>query len=128
MVHFIILKDSWVKKLTERVYNVEKGRKREAEDSLEESTPKKRGRPKRVISLESRYPSFPPVEVDETTQEQHTKAISKEMEKDKPRKEILLPLMKSTFHARRQYILDNGDSVLMKLEKFPPLKMPPLVS
>lgn len=53
------------------------------------------------------------------------KAIS--MEKDKPRVDVLLPLVKSTFYVRRQYILNSEDSVLSKLEKFPALKLPPLV-
>ena len=110
----------------DRVYNVEKSRKRKASDSIDE-TPRKRGRPKRVMNLESRYPSIRPQE-DESAQQQHLPAISKELEKEKPRKEILLPLMKSTFYARRQYILNSSDSVLSKLEKFPALKMLPLVS
>ena len=75
------------------------------------------------MNLESRYPSIRPQE-DESAQQQHLPAISKE----KPRKEILLPLMKSTFYARRQYILNSSNSVLSKLEKFPALKMLPLVS
>lgn len=116
-----------MKKLSDRMYNVEKGRKRDADDSLE-ATPKKRGRPKRVVTLECRYPSIRPLEgEDATQQQQRIQAISKEMEKEKPRKDILLPLMKSTFYARRQYILDNDGSVFCKVQKFPALKMPPLV-
>ena len=107
----------------DRVYNVEKSRKRKASDSIDE-TPRKRGRPKRVMNLESRYPSIRPQE-DESAQQQHLPAISKELEKEKLRKEILL---KSTFYARREYILNSSDSVLSKLEKFPALKMLPLVS
>ena len=60
-------------------------------------------------------------------QHEHVEAISKEMEKEKPRKDILLPLMKSTFYFRRKYILESEDSVFVKLEKFPGLKMPSLV-
>ena len=111
----------------DRVYNTEKGRKRAAiELDSADDTPKKRGRPKRIISLASRYPAVHS-HGNGTPQPQDLQAISKEMEKAKPRKDILLPLMKSTFIARRQYILESDDSVLTKLEKFSPLKMPPVV-
>lgn len=122
---FILLQASWVRKMMDRVNNVEKTRKRVAVNSLDE-TPRKRGRPKRVISLETRYPSIRP-QGDERTQQEHVQALSKELGKDKPRKEILLPLMKSTFYERRQYILNSCESVLTKLEKYPALRMPPLV-
>lgn len=113
---------SWVKKIMDRVYNIEKSRKRKTTLDLDE-TPRKRGRPKR--SLDIRYPSITPG--DASVQQQQVQAISKELEKEKPRKDILLPLMKTTFYARRQYILANDDSVITKLEKFPALRMPPLV-
>lgn len=110
----------------DRVYNVEKTRKRAAGDPVDD-TPKKRGRPKSIVSLASRYPSIQQHGNDPVQQQQHKEAILKEMEKDKPRKDIILPLMKSTFYTRRQHILENEASVLVKLEKFPALKMPPLV-
>lgn len=106
----------------DRVYNIEKSRKRKTTLDLDE-IPRKRGRPKR--SLDIRYPSITPG--DASVQQQHVQAISKELEKEKPRKDILLPLMKTTFYARRQYILANDDSVITKLEKFQALRMPPLV-
>lgn len=109
----------------DRVNNVEKTRKRVG-DTLDETPSRKRGRPKRVISLETRYPSIRP-QGDETIQQEHLQALSKELEKDKPRKDILLPLMKSTFYERRKYILSSDESVLAKLEKYPALRMPPLV-
>lgn len=81
----------------DRVYNVEKSRKRVASDLTSEATPRKRGRPKRVLSLASRYPPLQP-NADDTAQEQNLQVILKEMEKEKPRKDILLPLMKSSFN------------------------------
>ena len=54
--------------------------------------------------------------------------IEKELQKDKPRKDILLPLMKSTFYTRRRAILRSDDAVTNKLEKYSALKMPPLVN
>lgn len=113
----------------DRVYNVEKTRKRArtgpntAEDGT--CTAKKRGRPKRSSDLESRYPLIQLR--DDASAQQHVQAISVEMEREKPRKDILLPLMKSTFGVRRQYILSSDDCVFTKLDKYPALKMPALV-
>ena len=45
-----------------------------------------------------------------------------------PRKEVVLPLMKETFHGRRQDILHSDDSVVSKLMKYSALKMPSVVS
>ncbi len=115
-----------MKKIMDRVYNVEKSRKRAALDSADDSTPRKRGRPKRVITLTSRYPPLQPHGSD-PVQEQHIQTIVKEMDKEKPRKDVLLPLMKSTFYVRRQHILDSEESVFVKLELFPALRMLPLV-
>ena len=82
----------------DRVYNVEKSRKRKTSESSEE-TPRKRGRPKRVSSLVSRYPSIQIDDDDDSVQQQqHVRA---KWNRKKPRKEILLPLMKSTFNSRR---------------------------
>ena len=110
----------------DRVYNVEKSRKRVAVDSIDD-TPRKRGRPKQVTNLVSRYPPLQHHGNDPSQQQQTSQAILKEMEKEKPRKDILLPLLRSTFCVRRQYILESNESVIAKLEKFPALKMPPLV-
>lgn len=113
--------------MRDRVYNVEKGRKRKAEVNLEEDeTPRKRGRPKRTINLESRYPKLTG-SLDNTGDQQKERSIELEMEKDRPRKDIVLPLMKQTFYTRRRYLLHNDGSVVSKLTKYPALKMPPVV-
>ena len=81
----------------DRVYNVEKSRKRTGPD-IEDSTPKKRGRPKkRSSNLKYRYPLIQSNGVCDASEQQNVEAMSMEMEKNKPRKDILLPLMKSTF-------------------------------
>ena len=111
----------------DRVYNVEENWKRKASDAADGlDSPKKRGRSKRVLSMESRYPAVR--QVDGPVVEQITLALSKEMEKEKPRKDVVLSLMKSTFGKRRQYILCDEGSVTAKLDKFPALRMPPAVS
>ena len=113
--------------MMDRVYNVEKNRKRKAIDAADGlDLPKKRGRSKRVISLESRYPAVRQVDGPEV--EQIIAALSNEMDKEKPRKDVVLSLMKSTFGKRRRYILCDEASVTAKLDKFPALRMPSAVS
>ena len=51
----------------------------------------------------------------------------KEMKKERPCRDVLLSLMKSTFGYRRQYILRDEGSVTAKLPKFPALKTPSVV-
>lgn len=77
-----------------------------------------------MSALDSRYPVMRPVEDRDTDSEQ---ALEKEMAKDKPRKEVVLSLMKNTFYSRRQYILCNEDPVTSKLERYSALRMPPVV-
>ena len=70
----IIMQGSWVKKIMDQMYNVEKSRKHAAEDSMDD-TPRKRGRPKSIISLASRYPSLQQHGNDNGQQQQHIQAI-----------------------------------------------------
>ena len=57
---------------------------------------------------------------DETSDKINAEAIS---DKEKPRKEVLLPLTKSTFPARRSYILHEAGSVNDTMQKYPALRM-----
>lgn len=126
-----IVQGSWKKKIMDRIYNIEKSRKRRlGSDTEEETTPKKkRGRPK-IITLESRYPQVRPQEGDDEASEVRSmQALSKEMtKKEKPRKEVVLPLMKATFYARRQFVIREARSVASILQRFPAFKMPSVVS
>ena len=88
-----------MQKIMDRVYNVEKNRKQKRSGDQDGESPRKRGRPKKKETLESRYPIVqgdyePP---DRVTDERNNQAIKK-MSKDKPRKEVILPLMKTTFY------------------------------
>lgn len=106
----------------DRVYNVEKTRKRKHSDPGGDDTAKKRGRPKRIITLETRYPQiFPPA--SDPAEQQKVEALAKEMEREISRKEVVLPLMKATFYNRRQFILNNDELIVSKLDRFPALKM-----
>ena len=88
----------------DRMYNVEKSRKRKADDIADDiAVPRKQSRPKRIVFVELRYPAVR--QADGPEAEQVNIALYKEMEKEKPRKDVVLSLMKSTFGNRRQYIL-----------------------
>ena len=71
-----------------------------------------------------RYPELQEEGVDETTEKNYTDAVVKELEKEQPRREVLLQLMKSLFPSRRSYILLTADSADHTLFKFPALKIP----
>lgn len=49
-------------------------------------------------------------------------ALSKEMQNAKPRREIFLPLMKTTFSLRRHYVLHDASSVTDILSHYTALK------
>lgn len=125
-MHSYNIQGSWVKKIMDRVYNVEKSRKRKCDDCEDSGPPKKRGRPKRLINLETRYPKMCAQDED-AGGHPNEEALRKEMEKEKPRKDIVLQLMKGTFYTRRQYILNSEGSVVSKLAKYPGLRMSTVV-
>ena len=57
--------------------------------------------------------------------EWHKKAIEEESKKSKPGDSVLLPLMKSTFQARRMFIQAKVEGTL---QSFPTLSRPAVVS
>ena len=84
--------------------------------------PPKRGRPKKlIVSLDSRYPPLN-YAVDPEEERSAANALEREMQNGKPRREVFLPLMKSTFRARRQYILNDAVSVQDIWSNYPALK------
>ncbi len=52
----------------------------------------------------------------------HIAAIEEEMKKSKPRKSLILPLMKKTFCDRWEFVQHDAISVKDVIEKFPALK------
>ena len=96
------------------MYNVEKTQKRKLrgeDDSM--PTPKKRGRPNKVIDLMSRYPLERPQEGSNSTADaRNMQALQLETEENKRRKKVILPLMKATFYSRQHYILNEAESVV----------------
>lgn len=125
------MQGSW-EKIVERVHNVRSASARKRPPSDEgEGTPRKKGRPK-VSGVLSRYPplQFPDVGNDEVSNERNTKLLQKEMEKDKPRKETILPLLKQTFPSRREQVLSESEGVTVAtiLKAHPALTLPYAVS
>lgn len=95
------------------------------------ASPCKRGRPKGSVLL-NRYP---PVIVDgdfadSATNERNKKALEKELERDHPRKDNVLSLMKQTYSSRREEILTGSVdiSVTELLTTYPALCLPYSVS
>jgi hypothetical protein len=119
---------SWEKKLLERLHNVQKTMKRPAEGGVS-STPK-RGRPKLSEGSRHLYPIVTDINSDEVAYQRDYDAIIKEMEREKPRTSALIPLMKSTFPRRRQYVLSDVSDLSVReiLRKWPCLRYPSVVS
>ena len=102
-------------------------KKTKAVQQQEEGMPK-RSRTK-ADSLLRRYPPALSQElIDEETLQQHLKAIDNEIEKNKPRERVLLPLMKSTFACRCLFVRKDASNVVEILEQYPSLKIPSIVS
>ena len=121
-----LFQGSWEKKIIERVSNA--SRKRSANQDT--PSPKaKRGRPK--VNVLSRYPPLRGTGgIDDVAEERNLAALQKEMDRENPRKDIILPLLKETFASRRQHILGDSDdlSVTAILETYKPLSLPFAVS
>ena len=64
---------------------------------------------------------------DSRSAEEHYKAIQEEMRKAKPRYQVLLPLMKSTFHDRRIFVQNDAKTVACILNNHPALVQPTVV-
>jgi hypothetical protein len=97
--------------------------------TVSDETPSKRGRPKKTISLNDRYPVLA---VNDTVTDEDDKsaneALHREFQHRRPRKDIFLPLMKRSFPMRRHFILHNASSVQGILRGYPALKEASAVS
>ena len=117
--------------MQERLRNVVKrdslATKRPAAASEDQDGARKRR--KKTVELLRRYPlgSSECLENPDTVEE-HKKALGKELEKPKPRKTLILSLMKSTYGTRRTYILEHASSVSDLLDKYPAISYPYVVS
>ena len=99
-----------------------KAKKRATSDS--DSTPKaKRGRP-RVSLVLTRYPPVRDTGDDDIAVQRNTQLLIKEVQKDRPRKEVVCSLAHQTYSSRRQKILSSSDpmGVAHLLQEYPFLK------
>ena len=87
------IQGSWAKKIIERVHNIRSAcaKKCPAIDDGQ-GTPVKRRRPK-GLSLLNRYRQLPEGLNDDASNQRNITALQKEMEKEKPRKDVVLSLM-----------------------------------
>lgn len=74
-----------------------------------QGTPVKKGRPKG--SSLHRYPPLPEVNMDAASNERNMNALKKEMDREKPRKDVVLSLLKQTFSTRRDEIVSDCSDV-----------------
>lgn len=89
-----------------------------------DSSPKaKHGRPK-VTQVLARYPPLRDTRDDDVTITRNMNLIEKELGKERPRKEVLLSLVRQTYSARRQQVLTESEETTATalLHEFPVLK------
>ena len=108
----------------QRVDNKKKYVKRSAESSSDEVTPKtKRIRVANSAKphLMKRYPIHLMDQERLSTEdyEEAERVLQEEWEKPDPDPEVYLPLMKSTFEIRRQYVVSEAESARDIMEKHP---------
>ena len=121
----MLFQGSWEKKLIEKIHNLRPKAKRPLDDA---ETPKaKRGRPK-VSQVLTRYPPRNDTCDDDTALERSKQFIAKELEKERPRKDVVLTLARQTYMDRWAAILSECDtSASQFIEDFKELKKPYVV-
>ena len=106
------------------MYNVTKISKKRGSEGTS-APPAKRGRPPKANNpVLQRYP---PLEIS-SDDSGAAEALSKELEKDKPRRDVVLRCAKDTFTERRQYILTTETSVADIIARYKALSLPYVVS
>ena len=104
------------------MHNVGKNSKKRGSEGTS-APPAKRGRPTKTDNpVLQRYP---PLEIS-TDDGTAAEALCKELEKEKPRKDVLR-LSKDTFTERRQYILSTQTSVAEIIARYKALSLPYMV-
>ena len=104
-------------------------RKRHMEPDIEGTPKKKRGRPKKQ-NLEDRYLPMKGFNDDHITLTRNKSALYKELEMEKPRKELIISLCNQTFMYRREEILNESSEITASglIDKFQELKILYVVS
>ena len=120
---YFCMQYSWVEKLMERLWNVIQTNKRKSKDQLD--IPSAKRHKGKEDSLLRRYLSTVELhdQVNEDTAAQHCKLMNTEAAKNKPRNQIILPLMKVTYVTQSLYIRTEASSVKEILETYAALKL-----
>ena len=75
-----------------------------------------------AVCLDDRYPALNCIVVTPEEEKLASEALDREMQNTRPRRDVFLPLMKTTFALRRHYILHDGSSVQDIVCEYPALK------
>ena len=129
---FVIWQASWYDKLLERLRNLRKRSNSKLSGADDGAAPAaKKSKRSSKLALLKRYPPRlhdDSIE-DEDSVKQHKSAMASEMSKRKPREIVVLPLLRSTYSTRRDYITsDEREDVTEILEEYPALRLPAAVS
>ena len=74
------------------------------------------------MRLGDRYPTLSHTGISAEEEKVASEALRKEMENTKPRRDVFIPLMKTTFAIRRHFIMHDAASVHDFLRDYPSLK------
>ena len=114
-------------KIIDRIHNTRSSSKR-LQNHSDESSPCKKGRPK--VSFR-----YPPLRADAeftdaATDERNKRALQKQLDREHPRKEIVLSLLRQTFGCRREDIPSESTDVSVATisSTHPALTLPYVVS
>ena len=106
------------------MHNVARKSKKHGSENTS-APPAKRGRPAK--SDNPVLERYPPLEISDVDDGQAADALNRELEKDKPRKDVLR-CAKNLFTERRQYILSTQASVADIVSRYKALSLPYVVS
>lgn len=88
-----------------------KGTRKRSLPSDQDSTPAKRGRPRKQSLIFTRYPPLKDTADDDITLARNLDSLHKEIQKDNPNREKVLSLSRQTFCKRREDILDDFEDL-----------------
>ncbi len=117
--------------MVERIRNAIKNDRKRSLSTSSDAASVKRCKPgtedKKKDCLLRRYPSGVEGLEDCSSTQSHVSAITTELQKANPRDTILLPLMMSSYHTRRLFILHEARDVRNIFGQWPALKRQALV-
>ena len=116
LIVFIFLKYSWAEFIYTRCQNVNRKSKYAVQSDDVPSSPSKKSK------IDPEKHAYPPLSLDaedKTSLDRNITLLQQELAKARPHFESVASLMERTFISRRQWILDNAESVGTIIEKYP---------